>query len=216
MANWSELQHVAQPAGWNSLTNASAVSATRAVESARGTLPVLPEAYCVVQWYAAYTCANHEKRVAEQLDVRDIQHFLPVYESVRRWRDRRVKLELPLFPGYVFVRMALRDRLQVVQVPGVVRLVGFDATAAALPEEEIEALRSSLAKGVRAVPHPFLKEGHRVRVKNGPMAGLEGILRRRKSRARLVVSLDLIQRAVALEIDEASVGPVPLSVDHVT
>src|SRR5580700_8237318 len=90
--------------------------------------------HCVARWYAAYTSANHEKRVAEQLGVREVEHFLPLYSSVRRWKDRRVMLELPLFPGYVFVRMALRDRLQVMQIPGIARLVGFDGTPSALPE----------------------------------------------------------------------------------
>ena len=166
-----------------------------------------PEAYCVERWYAAYTSANHEKRVAEQLGVREVEHFLPVYESVRRWKDRRVRLEMPLFPGYVFVRLALRDRLRVQQVPGVARLVGFDGTPAALPEEEMEALRASLARGMRAEPHPFLKIGRRVKVKSGPMEGLQGILKRRKGESRLVVSVELIQRAMAVEIDESDLEP---------
>src|SRR5216684_840587 len=89
--------------------------------------PVMP-AHSEPQWYAAYTCANHEKRVALQLGQRSVEHFLPTYESLRRWKDRRVRLQLSLFPGYVFVRMALQDRLQVLQVPGVARLVGFNGT----------------------------------------------------------------------------------------
>jgi len=80
--------------------------------------PPLPAGYIEPRWYAAYTSANHEKRVAEQLKLRSVEHFLPLYDSVRRWKDRRMKLQLPLFPGYVFVRLALRDRLQVLQVPG--------------------------------------------------------------------------------------------------
>jgi transcription antitermination factor NusG len=105
-------------------------------------------------WYAAYTTANHEKRVAEQLAVRSVEHFLPQYASVRRWKDRRVRLELPLFPGYVFVRLALRDRLQVLKIPGVAKLVGFNGTPTALPEEEIATLRTSLAmwRSRRAAP----------------------------------------------------------------
>jgi transcription termination/antitermination protein NusG len=162
----------------------------------------LPVGYCEVNWYAVYTIANHERRLAEQLGLREVEHFLPMYSSVRRWKDRRVTLQLPLFPGYVFVRMALRDRLRVVQLPGVARLVGFDGTPAALPDEEIEVLRSTLAKGVRTEPHPFLKAGRRVRVKSGPMAGLQGVLQRRKNRSRLIVAVELIQRAVAMEIDE--------------
>src|SRR5579864_9375464 len=101
-------------------------------------------------WYVAYISANREKRVAEQMSARKMENFLPLYASVRRWKDRRVTLEMPLFPGYVFVRMALRDRLQVLQVPGVVKLVGFHGLPTELPEKEIEALRTGLLNGVRA------------------------------------------------------------------
>jgi transcription antitermination factor NusG len=168
----------------------------------------MPEEWCEARWYAAYTSANHEKRVAEQLVQRSVEYFLPVYESVRCWKDRRVKLDMPLFPGYVFVRIALRDRLCVQQVPGIARLVGFGNMPTALPEDEMQALRASLRRGVRAQPHPFLTVGQRVRVKNGPMVGLQGVLKRRKSQARLVVSLELIQRAIAVEVDEADLEPM--------
>src|SRR5712692_6237884 len=129
-----------------------------------------------LRWYAAYTCANHEKRVREQLELRGVESFLPVYETVRRWKDRRMRLQLPLFPGYVFVRMALIDRLRVLQVPSVVRLVGFNGQLSALPDEEIDSLKQGLAGGVRAEPHPFLTVGRRVRVKRGPFEGMQGIL----------------------------------------
>jgi transcription antitermination factor NusG len=152
-------------------------------------------------WYAAYTSANHEKRVAEQLGVRSVEHFVPLYESVRRWKDRRMKLQLPLFPGYVFVRLALRDRLRVLEVPGVARLVGFNGLPCALPDSEIDALKAGLAGGVHAEPHPYLTIGRWVRLRAGPLAGLEGILVRRKNRARFVISLDLIQRSIAVEVD---------------
>jgi transcription antitermination factor NusG len=165
----------------------------------------LPLHYRQDRWYAVYTRANHEKRVAEQFSTREVEHFLPTYSSVRRWKDRRVVLELPLFSGYVFVRLALQNRLRVMQVPGVARLVAFDGTPAALPDGEIEALRSSLAMGVRAEPHPFLRVGRRVRVKSGPLSGMEGILSRRKGSLRVVISVNLIQRAVAVELDEAEV-----------
>jgi transcription antitermination factor NusG len=161
---------------------------------------------CLVpRWYAVYTCANHEKKVSEQLGAREVEHFLPVYSSARRWKDRRVVLDLPLFPGYVFVRMMLQDRLRVQQVPGVARLVGFDGTPAGLPDEEIDTLRASLANGVRAEPCPYPKIGQRVRVKSGPLAGMEGVLLRRKSGFRLVISIELIQRSVAVEADAADV-----------
>jgi transcription antitermination factor NusG len=168
----------------------------------------LPSTFYEPLWYVASTSANHEKHVAEQLGWRKVEHFLPLYASVRRWKDRRVTLDWPLFPGYVFVRLAMRDRLQVLQVPGVAKLVGFNGLPAALPQEEIDALRRSLAGGKRAEPHPYLTAGRRVMVTNGPMAGLQGVLRRIKNNARLVVSLELIQRAMAVEIDEADVEPV--------
>ncbi len=170
--------------------------------------PELPAAYVEPRWYAAYTSANHEKRVAEQLAQRSVEHLLPLYQTVRRWKDRRVCLQLPLFPGYVFVRLALRDRLQVLQVRGVAKLVGFNGTPTALLQEEIDALRTSLASGVRAQPHPYLTMGRRVRVKAGPLAGVEGILVKRKNRARFVVSVELIQRAMAVEIDEGDLEAV--------
>ena len=163
----------------------------------------MPQSFHQPLWYAAYTSANHEKRVGEQLAVRSVEHFLPLYSSLRRWKDRRVKLELPLFPGYVFVRLALRDRLVVLQIPGVARLVGFNGMPTALPEEEIEALKKGLLCGVHAEPHAFLSVGRRVRVKAGPLQGAEGIVIRRKNRLRLIISLDLIHRAAAVEVEAA-------------
>jgi transcription antitermination factor NusG len=166
-------------------------------------LGALPAAYCEPRWYAAHTSANHEKRVAEQLVVRSVEHFLPLYDSVRRWKDRRVMLQLPLFPGYVFVRLALRDRLQVLCVLGVARLVGFNGLPSGLREEEIEAIKRSLACGLRAEPHPYLTVGRRVRIVRGPLMGMEGLIVRRKKGIRFIISLGLIQRSVAVEIEAA-------------
>jgi transcription antitermination factor NusG len=159
--------------------------------------------YFEPRWYAVQTCANHEKRVLQQLGQRTVEAYLPQYESVRRWKDRRVRLDLPLFPGYVFVHLALRDRLRVLQTPSVVRLVGFGGQPAALPDQEIEALRQGLRHEMRIEPHPYLKVGHRVRVRTGPLQSLQGILVRKKKGSRFVISLDLIMRSVAVEIDEA-------------
>jgi transcription antitermination factor NusG len=164
---------------------------------------LLPADYQEARWYAAYTSANHEKKVSQQLDALQVENFLPVYASVRRWKDRKMELKMPLFPGYVFVWMALRERLQVLQLQGVACLVGFNGKPAALPTDEIERLRTSLAGGAKAEPHPYLTVGRRVSLRFGPLAGLTGILVRRKSRARFVVSVDLIQRSVAVELDEA-------------
>jgi transcription termination/antitermination protein NusG len=156
-------------------------------------------------WYALYTCPRHEKRVAEQIEQRQISCFLPLYRSIRRWKDRRKELELALFPGYVFVRITLRDRLKVLQVPGAVRLVTFNGQPAALPEHEIECLRNRQSGGGTIEPHPYLSVGRRVRVSTGPLQGLEGIIRRSKDKCRVVFSLDLIMRSVAVEVDEADV-----------
>jgi transcription antitermination factor NusG len=165
----------------------------------------LPAAWAEQRWYAAYTCAQHEKRVAAELGMREVEHFLPLYSSVRWWKDRRVTLDLPLFPGYVFVRLALRERLRVLQIPSVVRLVGFGGQPTALPETEMEIMRSGLSQSSRAEPHPFLAVGRRVRITGGPFAGLEGILKRKKGNLRVVVSLELIQRSVAVDADVADV-----------
>jgi transcription antitermination factor NusG len=158
-------------------------------------------------WYALYTCPRHEKRVADQIKQRSISCFLPLYRSVRRWKDRRKELELALFPGYVFVQVASQDRLRVLQLPSVVRFVSFNGHPVPLPEAEIESLRRGLHGCVQMVPHPYLRVGRRVRVSNGPMAGLEGILHRRKEGLRLVVSIEMLMRAVAVEVDEADVEP---------
>jgi transcription antitermination factor NusG len=168
----------------------------------------LPPAFSEQHWYAAYTCANHEKRVATELEARAIEHFLPLYGSVRRWRDRRVRLDLPLFPGYVFLRLALRDKLRVLQIPSVVRLVGFNGQPAAISNDEIEVLRRGLTEQLRVEPHPYLTVGRQVRVTSGPLAGLEGIIVRKKNHFRFVISLHLIMRSVSVELDDADLIPV--------
>ena len=170
---------------------------------------VLRSDYLEPQWYAAYTSANHEKRVDLQLGQRSVEHFLPLYESVRRWKDRKMRLQLPLFPGYVFVRLALCDRLRVLQVPSLVRLVGFNGHPSALPDEEIEALKTASACGVRAEPHPFLTVGRRVRITSGPFEGRQGILLRKKGTLRVVLSVELIMRSIVIDVDAADVEPVP-------
>ena len=169
----------------------------------------LPAEFFEPRWYAAYTCAKHEKRVAEQFSQRSLESFLPQYESVRRWKDRRVKLQLPLFPGYVFVRLALRERLRVLETPSVVRLVGFNGHPAALPDKEMEALRACVAARLVAEPYAYLTVGRRVRIKSGPLAELEGVLVRRKNMLRVVLSLDLIARSAAVEVDAANIESVP-------
>jgi len=161
----------------------------------------------LMNWYAVYTCVRHEKRVAEQMEQRQLCSFLPLYRALHRWKDRRKEVELALFPGYVFVQMALQHRLRVLEIPSVVHLVSFQGKPTPLPEHDIETLRHGLDLRVRMEPHPYLQAGRRVRMRSGPVAGLEGILLRRKHGARLVVSLDILMRAVAVEVDEADVEP---------
>jgi transcription antitermination factor NusG len=167
------------------------------------------QAFFQPRWYAAYTRANHERRVADQLAEREVENFLPQYESLRRWKDRRVRLQMPLFPGYVFVHLALRNRLRVLQVPGVACLVSFAGRPVAVPEEEFASIRGFLNKGLRAEPYPYLEAGRRVRVRSGPLEGMEGIVLRRKSGCRLVISLELIQRAMAVDVDGADLEATP-------
>ena len=151
-------------------------------------------------WYALYTRSRHEKSVAEQLHGKRVETFLPLYRTVRRWKNGEHNVELPLFPGYAFARFSLADRLQVLKVPGVVRLVGFNGVPAALEDREVEDLRQALAAGVAARPHPYLTEGCRVRITAGPLAGRQGILVRRQGAARVVLSIDLIQRSVMVDV----------------
>ena len=157
------------------------------------------------RWYAAYTCANHEKSVAAQLQARAVEHLLPLYSSMRRWKDRRVLVDFPLFPGYVFIRLALCERLRVLQIPSLVRLVGFGGQPYALGEGEIALLRSSLAGTTRFAPHPYLRAGNRVRIARGPLRGAEGILLRRKNELRVVLSIDVIACSASVEVDSADI-----------
>jgi len=183
------------------------MSTTRAHGESLEEYGPMPIDWLQPHWYAAYTCAQHEKRVREHLEQRSIEAFLPLYETVHRWKDRRMRVSLALFPGYVFVRLALRDRLQVLQIPGVARLVGFNGQPAALRDEEIESIQSCLLHGHHLEPHPYLGVGRRVRVTSGPFEGLEGIVQRKKGRLRFIISLNLILRSVAVEINETDLEP---------
>ena len=154
------------------------------------------------QWYVAYTLSRHEKSVADRLISQNVETYLPLYSLAHTWNRRRVEVELPLFPGYVFVKMIIADRVRVLAHPGVIRLVGFNGSAVALPDGEIERLRLSLATW-KAEPYPFLTAGKQVKIKSGLFAGFEGRIIRRKGKMRLIVSLELIQSAILLEMDAA-------------
>lgn len=159
-------------------------------------------------WYAGYTAARHEKRVAEHLGQRGVEHFLPLYQTVHRWNNGRHRVQLPLFPGYLFVRIALRDRLRVLEVPGFVRLVGFGRLPSPLPEIDICKMRDALKAGVLAEPYPYMTAGTRLEIRNGPLQGMTGILLRRQNKYRLVISVDLIMRSMAVEVEADDVVPV--------
>jgi transcription antitermination factor NusG len=159
-------------------------------------------------WYAVSVRPRHEKLVSRHLEHRGLNCLLPVYRSVRRWRDRRKELDMVLFPGYVFVNLDVRRRLDVLLAPGVLRFVTFQGQPARVPDNEIQALGSSLSLGLRAEPHPYLRRGRKVRVKSGPLVDTEGIMIRRKEGFRLVLSIELIMRSVMLEVDEADVEPI--------
>lgn len=172
------------------------------------TIPEARESLHAAHWYAVYTSANHEKRVAEQLAGKEVEHLLPLYEAVRQWKDRRVRLQVPLFPGYVFVRVALSEKLKILQMRGVARLVGFGDKPVSLPENEIESLRRGLQGALKMEPHPYLNEGQRVRIIRGPLTGLDGILLRKKGNLRLVLSIDLIMRSVVLDVEAMDILPI--------
>ena len=161
-----------------------------------------------VCWYAAWTRSRHEKQVHRQLSQRGITSFLPTYAARRVWKDRKVTLELPLFPGYVFVQIPFHERLRVLQLAGVAKFVSFGGVPAALPTSDIEALRAGIDSRLPMEPHPLLKVGNRVRLTAGPFAGCTGILVRKKQSWRFVLSLDLLNRGVAVEVDAAEVEPI--------
>ena len=156
-------------------------------------------------WFAIYTRHQHEKTIAQVLTAKGLQVFLPLYNSTRRWKDRSVQLSLPLFPCYLFLRGMVERRLQVVTTPGIVSILSVNGEPAVIPESEIEAVRKAIELGNRVEPHPFLRTGDRVRVIAGPLQGVEGILIRKKNLYRLVLSVELLERSAAVEVDVSSV-----------
>jgi transcription antitermination factor NusG len=170
-----------------------------------------PVATGASHWFAAYTTSRHEKRVALHLTQRRIEHFLPLYRAQHKWKDGSEALvDLPLFPGYVFIRIDPRDRVGVLEVPGVVSIIGTATRPAPLADDEVEALRIGLDP-MRSQPHPLLRTGQRVRIKNGALAGIEGIVLRKKSGCRVVLTLDLLMQSIAIEVDGEDVDPIDTS-----
>jgi transcription antitermination factor NusG len=160
------------------------------------------------RWYAAYTKPCHEKRVAEHLEIRNIELFLPLYLSSRRWNNGcNVTLERPLFPGYVFVRIPAHERVNVLELSGVVSIVGTMRQPSPLPDEDIERFRSGLHL-VQAEPHPGLTVGESVRIRRGPLQGMIGVITRQKNSFRVVLTVDLIMKSVAVEVRADNVESV--------
>jgi transcription antitermination factor NusG len=154
------------------------------------------------QWYAIQTRSRHEKTVANQLQKVGVINFLPLVNQVHRWSDRRKVVQLPLFPGYVFVRIfpSPEERVRVVRVDGVVSLVGVHGEGTPIPDSQIESVRT-LINNVPCVEYPFLKIGQRVRVRGGCLDGVEGILVGRNGSRTLVISVEPIQRSLAIRVE---------------
>jgi len=157
-------------------------------------------------WHALVVRPQHEKAAARLLAASGLEEFLPLYRSRRRWSDRVKEIDLPLFAGYLFCRFRPEERLRVLLIPGVSGIVGFGGRPAPVEEGEIAAIRRMTACGSRLEPWPYLKAGQRVRIERGPLRGLEGVLERGKDYWRVVVSVELLQRSVAVEIDRDAVA----------
>ena len=159
-------------------------------------------------WYALYTRHQHERAVAGMLGGKGFETFLPLYSAIHRWKDRRKAVWLPLFPGYLFLHGGLERRLEVVGTPGVLTFVGPGGHPGPIPQPEIDAIRQAIETRLQVQPYPFLRCGDLVRVIAGPLAGIEAVLVREKGLHRLVLSVELLQQSVALEIETACVEPV--------
>jgi transcription antitermination factor NusG len=159
-------------------------------------------------WYALRVRSRYENTVATHLRGRGYESLLPLYKCRRRWSDRFKEIELPLFPGYVFCQFNLLNRLPILSIPGVVHVVGVGRTAVPIVENEIATIQAAVKSGLPSQPWPFLQVGHRVRIEYGPLCGLEGILLDFRGRQRLVISVTLLQRSVAVQVDGAWVRPM--------
>src|ERR1700687_1715812 len=159
-------------------------------------------------WYAIYTRHQHEKMVAQILTSKGFNTFLPLYSAIHNWKDRTKALSLPLFPCYVFLKGGIERRLQIVTTPGIYGLVSSAGQPAAIPDVEIEAIRRVVESGTRVEVLPYLKCGNRGSVKCGPLAGIEGILVRKKNISRLVLSVKILGTAAAIEVTAFQVAPI--------
>ncbi|MBI4442283.1 MAG: UpxY family transcription antiterminator [Acidobacteria bacterium] len=169
------------------------------------------EFYQHPRWYALSVKPQHEKRVATRLRYRGWEEFLPLHRSQRFWSDRIKKLDLPLFPGYVFCRFSLENHRSVLEIPSVTSIIGFGNIPTPVSDKEIFDLKNLVASGFPLEPWPFLKVGQKIRIERGSLKGLEGILLQVRDSWRVVVSIFLLQRSIAVEIDAAFVSAIPNS-----
>jgi transcription antitermination factor NusG len=167
-------------------------------------------------WYAIYTRHQHEKTVADSLSNAGIEVFLPQYRAIRQWKDRTKHLMMPLFPCYVFLHGGLDRRLKVLSTPGVFCIVSSGARPAAIAETEMEAIRKAVTSNLLVEPYPFLQCGDRVRIRTGALAGVEGLLVRKRNSCRLVLSATLLGKSIAVEVDARCVEPVALGARRMT
>jgi transcription antitermination factor NusG len=170
-----------------------------------GEAEVAPASDIEVCWFALWTRSRHEQVVREQLEHKQIEAFLPTVTRWSRWKDRKKKIDWPLFPGYCFARFNPRDRLPVLRCSGVVSIISFEGEPAPIPEQEISGIRQLVDSDLAYDPCPMIREGMMVEVVHGPLKGVVGRLLRKNEKARLVLSVDLIGQAVSVEVDAADV-----------
>lgn len=168
----------------------------------------LPDPALLPRWYAIKTRSRHEKTVAEQLVGKDVSCFLPTYEVARNWGGRRAFVQLPLFNGYLFVNIPLRERMKVLTTYGVASFIGINGHPLPVPDEQIHAILTFVEEKLKYDPYPYVREGQPVEIRRGPLKGIRGVLVQKRNRFKFVVSIDLIQQAVALEIDASDVEPL--------
>jgi transcription antitermination factor NusG len=159
-------------------------------------------------WYAVYTKHQHEKKVVDVLARKGLEALLPLYHAKHRWKDRVKIVSMPVFPGYVFLRASLDRKLEILRTPGVFCLVENGGRACPVPDSDIEAVRKISQSPERIQPHPYLKSGAAVRIRDGAFAGIEGILVRHKSSDRVILALEMLQKAVAVEVNLLDLEPV--------
>ena len=161
-------------------------------------------------WYAVHTMARHEKRIAAQFEEKHVCTFLPLLHQIHRWSDRRSIVEVPMFNCYAFVRIAqtTTERLKVLRTPGVLGFVGSERQGTPIPDEQIESLQTAIREKIPCAAHPFISIGQRVRIRGGSLDGTEGILVRQGSEQSVVITVELLQRSVAIRVEGYDIEPI--------